>query len=308
MNPLPAAAEIRQVTDHSRRAALARLAIGGVSPGHADEVMAFARRMGIDLDLMWAAHRGDGRLGAVVLIVPQTGRTGMFFTSTPSTPSAVTELAATIDIACREAPLERVKLGQALVSPEDTSLIDAFEAAKFWRLAALAYMQCKVPRRVDPPLFPPTVTLETYREDLRSEFMSVLEDSYRHTLDCPGLRGLRDTGDVIEGHKSTGKFEPAMWTLVRIEGRPAAVLLLNPVPAAECVELVYLGISPEFRGRGLGTLLVSRAMQLCSERNERLLTLAVDEHNEPALRLYKAHHFKRTMRRIALIRDCAKRS
>jgi ribosomal protein S18 acetylase RimI-like enzyme len=63
-------------------------------------------------------------------------------------------------------------------------------------------------------------------------------------------------------------------------------VLVNRVAARRACELVYMGVAPPFRGRGLGRLLVQRAMHAARLMNERILTVAVDVANTPARQLY----------------------
>jgi ribosomal protein S18 acetylase RimI-like enzyme len=131
----------------------------------------------------------------------------------------------------------------------------------------------------------------------------VLEASYEQTLDCPGLLGLRRTEDVLRGHQATGRFEPELWTLMELDGRPSGALLLNPASEGRCIELVYLGLARAARGQGHGRRLLRHGLRLVRERPERLMTLAVDDGNVPALRLYTSEGFKRRLRRVAMIRS-----
>jgi ribosomal protein S18 acetylase RimI-like enzyme len=146
------------------------------------------------------------------------------------------------------------------------------------------------------------VTLLTYRDDRRAMLLEILDASYERTLDCPGLLGLRRTEDILAGHVSTGRFEPELWTLLLVDRRPAGAILLNPATQGRCVELVYLGLAPFARGRGLGGSLLRHGLLALDGRPERTVTLAVDDKNVPALRLYQAEGFRRVLRRLAYIR------
>ena len=85
---------------------------------------------------------------------------------------------------------------------------------------------------------------------------SILDASYEETLDCPGLCGLRRTQDIILGHKSSGRHDPDGWLLAKIDGVFAGAILLNHSREHNDIELVYLGLAPPVRGRGLGRLLL----------------------------------------------------
>ena len=69
------------------------------------------------------------------------------------------------------------------------------------------------------------------------------------------------------------------------------------------MELVYLGLAPGARGRGLGRQLLRHGLGLLHERRERSVTLAVDSRNTPALSLYESEGFRPAVQRAALIRS-----
>jgi ribosomal protein S18 acetylase RimI-like enzyme len=49
-------------------------------------------------------------------------------------------------------------------------------------------------------------------------------------------------------------------------------------------------------------MLLRRAFAQCAARRERVITLAVDEDNDPAMSLYRGAGFFRVARKLALIR------
>jgi ribosomal protein S18 acetylase RimI-like enzyme len=138
--------------------------------------------------------------------------------------------------------------------------------------------------------------------------------SYRESLDCPALNGLRDVEDVIAGHKASGggidAFDPSWWFLLRERGEPLAVLLLARTAAPHAAaELVYLGLVPAARGRGVGDILMRQALHVVSSSiddrstNTASLALAVDARNKPALNLYHRHGLRRVGCKRALMRQ-----
>jgi mycothiol synthase len=266
------------------------------------QLLVAAREGGVCLDLLWGAVEEDGQVHSAALVLPQAGRTGMVFTSRPTRRREIAELAAVIDAATRNLPPERVSMAQVLLAPDENLAIEAFAEAGFTRLANLGYMEARVPAKAVQPAARPGITLEAYEPGLEADFVAVLEASYQQTLDCPGLQGMRRTADVLAGHKAAGQFDAALWTLLRIQGEPAGALLLNPIPAGGYVELVYVGLAPKARGGKIGSLLMAHGMWLCSRRKERTMTLAVDEANAPALKLYRRFGFTRTAQRVAMIR------
>ena len=113
---------------------------------------------------------------------------------------------------------------------------------------------------------------------------------------------MRLTEDIVAGHMATGTFDPALWTLLYVDEQPAGAVLLNPFPAHRTVELVYLGLAPFARGRGLGQQLLRHGLSLLTGRHERTLTLAVDRLNTPAIAMYVSEGMRPIVQRSGLIR------
>src|SRR5690606_38925319 len=166
------------------------------------------------------------------------------------------------------------------------------------------YLSRAVPSaRYKPVLkWPEGASIEPYTDEARNDFLVALDASYEETLDCPELRGLRATSDVLEGHMATPTFDPALWTLMRLNGAPVGVLLLNPSPASRSVELVYFGLARAARGRGIERTLLRHGLRLVAGRREKHIALAVDERNEPARGLYASEGFRRVFSKSAFIR------
>jgi len=294
--------EIRQVQDADRRAALGRLMASGLALSDAQHAQldTYARKLGVRYEHFWAGYDETGRLGPAALMVARPGRTGMMFASPVRKRRDLEPTARVIAAAAESADPQQVHLLQALVDTDAHLEGAAFKGAGFGKLATLSYLQRSVPRRPDWPAMPDGVTVLPYADEHRARFAAVLEQSYEDTLDCPGLRGVRAIEDVMDGHRSTGQFDPGLWSLLVEGDRPLGVCLVNRLDEMEGAELVYLGLAPAGRGKGYGALLVKRGLALCAEAGARAMTLAVDQANEPALGLYRRLGFYRVARKLAL--------
>ncbi len=266
------------------------------------QLLDMARDCGLTAEQVWGYEDKAGQFAVGLLVAVQQGRTAMLFASPITRRSEAPLLTQVIGAACAGLGAAEAGMAQALLLPTEDLQVLAFGDAGFFRLADLTYMELRVPAHSPRPETPAGVQLEGWRAELEAEFIAVLDASYRQTLDCPALQGMRSTADVLAGHMGTGKFDPELWTLLRVDGKARGVLLLNPVPAATCVELVYLGLAPEQRGKQLGALLMRHGLWLCGQKGQRSLTLAVDEANAPAMRLYRSLGFARTARRVAMMK------
>jgi ribosomal protein S18 acetylase RimI-like enzyme len=128
-------------------------------------------------------------------------------------------------------------------------------------------------------------------EDI-SRLTHVIRRTYVDTCDCPALDGVRRVEDVLEGYRAQGVWLPAHWYVVSEAGKDVGVLLLAAYPDTGNWELMYMGVVPEARGRGLGAKLLARALSDASAVDAERLVLAVDRENSPALAAYRAAGFR----------------
>lgn len=148
----------------------------------------------------------------------------------------------------------------------------------------------KHPRRRKPPKLQ-WRGLDEGSEDL---FRKTLGATYPGSLDMPELEGARTLDDVMASHRASGRFIPKLWRLGTLENQadPSAILILSPVPDRDAWEVVYLGLVPEARGRGLGAQTLAHARDLAlQDGHPEAIDLAVDTRNAPALKLYESTGF-----------------
>jgi GNAT superfamily N-acetyltransferase len=231
----------------------------------------------------------------------------LMFVSAPPSKHAEPTLSGLIEEACDAASQSHVHLAQALIDPQEDVLLRVYTGAGFHAMAELLYLNA-VPRAgTHEPILPPSLRWMHYAPHTHDAFARAITASYHNSLDCPALNGLRGIDDVIEGHKSSGVFNPQEWfvlTETNAPDEPLGVLLLAASGRAENVmELIYLGLSPAARGRKLGELLMKQALAVVARESDRRLSLAVDSRNVPALKLYYRHGMSKVASKIALMKD-----
>lgn len=270
----------------------------------------------VSLERIWCLADEFGRYRLAVLAVPTLGRTAMLLASHPRSADEAAMLGKAVDAAA-EGCADACDIAQALVDPMHPLDVAAFEAGGLVRLATLDYLERNLPRAgsLEPPTAPAGWSIEPVAdasllggadpaalgEERRAELIAVLEASYRDTRDCPGLAGMRRTADVLDGHFGLGA-RPRHWFIARGAGGARGVCLVNGSADSQAAELVYLGLSPEARGKGVAQALLAKALHACSCARVGVVSLAVDSLNEPAKRLYLAHGFRRVSSRVALVR------
>ncbi|NBX26471.1 MAG: GNAT family N-acetyltransferase [Planctomycetes bacterium] len=252
-------------------------------------------------DDLWCAADPSDRVLAAGLISHHPGRTASLSLSPCVHPQEVPLAARLLDRMVQA--LEAAggpALAQGMTDAEDPLAGLPFQQAGFQDLAILACMERMNRRNPPMPELPPGVSLESVNHD--RELMQVLRASYEQTLDCPGLAELRRDEDILDGHRRGRPHDPELWTLMRRDGQAIGAALLQPSLDGERIELAYLGLAKSARGKGLGAMLLDASLHRAASRPQRLISLAVDERNEPALRLYRSRGFRTTVRRRAFAR------
>jgi len=281
------------------------LVLGSPSaPAEAEQVAefaSFAAARGLDINDLWVAGV-NGRMEWALLPLVSPGRTALLLT--PGGLPQNLEIGPLIDAVCHWAVGKGVHLAQALVDPSDVAAKEVFEKHGFRQIAELLYLQVNARRGLAAPELSSGFEWWTYSPDNHELFARAISESYRDSLDCPALNGMRTIEDVIAGHRASGEFDPETWYVLTEGKKPAAVLLLTKVPRSDMAELVYLGLSPGSRGRGIGDLMMKQGLWAVRKRmNLGRLTLAVDSRNVPALKLYYRHGMQQMGRKMAMLRD-----
>jgi RimJ/RimL family protein N-acetyltransferase len=249
---------------------------------------------------LFDARRSEELVGAVWAQI-QPGRTGVLWpprVKPNEDPRTALELMTAADaFFARHA----VSLAQTLL--EDARGADAalLKQGGYEHFAELLYLVCT------EAYFPPTrpdgeLEFEAYTPAARARLAAVMEATYEATLDCPRLNGARAMEDVLTGYQATGRFDPGHWRIVRSDGRDVGCLLLADHPVGDQWELVYMGLVPAARGRGLGLQIIRFAQYLTGQAGRGRLVLAVDADNAPALALYASAGFLRWDQRSAFLR------
>ena len=281
------------------------LGSGGRWPAeeHVVDFLRFSVYRGIDLNDIWVAETA-GRIVWAILPVVSPGRTMLLFSPTHVPAAMKDTLACPLVERVLEHYRDRaVDLAQVLLDPAEREALRVFADCGFETLAELIYLDREVRRAGDDSL-PTAYSWDTHSPATHGEFARTVAATYEGSLDCPRLNGRRDIEDVLAGHKSAGEFDPKLWFLLRDgAAQPAGVLLLNRSTRTDALELVYLGLVPAYRGRGLGDALMRHAQATAAQVGSRRLSLAVDSRNAPALGLYHRHGMTRVCSRMALMRD-----
>lgn len=130
-------------------------------------------------------------------------------------------------------------------------------------------------------------------------FARLLEATYIGTLDCPELNdGERTGANALAGHKIAGQFDPQGWRLFQVAGEDVGISLLTQHFPDPIWEVVYIGIVPSARGRGLGKTILIDSLHYAHGHGAWEMVLGVDIRNKPAIAMYEQLGFAKIEQRL----------
>ena len=265
------------------------------------------RSRGQGTPLLWRATR-RGRLVASAIVIQSPGRFGMLFhcpeTARGLEPEA---LVAVVRAAARDALARGASYVQALPAPAARGDIAVLAGAGFKRIAELIYMRLALGDlpaaeaggdiEADENVGP--LSWQTCDEVGDAKLAEVISATYEGSLDCPALTGLRAAKDIIAGHKAATVFRAETWWVLLQGERAGGCILVNDVASLGVADITYMGLVPDWRGKGLGRLMLRRAARAAQQRKMAWMTLAVDARNWYAARLYGQCGFREVYQRFA---------
>ena len=271
-------------------------------PARADHFLNYLAAQ--DLEINWKLGIvTQDRLVGSVLVVVSPGKVAMILTS-PCTPEtalseAVTQALEMLEQKARHAGLAIL---QSLIPRDCADRAQVLSKAGYAFLADMRYLVLEVPRSLPAEPQHPDVVVEDYRSVDEVIFRNTLGRTYKGSLDCPGLNGLRTMEEIVLSHRHTGIHDPRLWLIAKVGDDPVGVVLLTHVPLQSAMEIVYVGVVPEARGCSYGSYLVRLAIEHAVQTNSEHLMLAVDHRNHYARKIYSSFGFKETDRRHAWTR------
>jgi ribosomal protein S18 acetylase RimI-like enzyme len=207
-----------------------------------------------------------------------------------------------VEAVAGELEAEGVGMTQVLLPEGDEASARAIQSAGFRHLADLLYLTCEAVSFPAACLAAGPLEFEPYHASQRARLAAVIQRTYEGTQDCVALGGAREMDNVIDGYQAAGQFSPSHWLLVRAEGQDVGVLLLADYPVLGHLELLYMGLVPQFRGRGWGARITRHAQWLARCAKAERIVLAVDAANAPALAVYQDTGFIVWDRRTVFVR------
>jgi ribosomal protein S18 acetylase RimI-like enzyme len=267
-----------------------------------------AEQGGLNLDGLLLAEENGQPVGAA-LTMHQADGVSLVWPPviTCQTANGTAVIDALMTRLCEEIDRAGSKLAQVLLAPDDTDEITLLARHGFEQMADMYFIaRTLTPGDLEGTPNDGEFDHEIFHETNRDRFAAVIERTYQQSLDCPFLEGFRNGQDALVSHRLSGRFDPAGWRLYRIGSQDIGVLLMNEHPDQNAIELVYFGIVPEFRGRGLGRRVLSEGVQAAALTGRAVMFLAVDCGNHYANALYSELGFAELAQRRVMVRRSAR--
>ncbi len=175
--------------------------------------------------------------------------------------------------------------------------VSALTGAGFEQLVELVCMVAPLDKQSPTPPQGTEYEFVNYENFQAGQLETIIQSTYHGSLDCPRLVGIRPMHDIINSHKTTGKFTPQWWWILRFGGNPVGCMLMNRTRNKDEAEIIYLGVIPEFRGKALGELMLKYGTAYAHNNGIKQLTVAVDSRNSAAINLYERFGFRTTFSR-----------
>lgn len=273
-------------------------------PEQAAEALATVAASGLDdpgapPGLLWRAVDETGRLLGAVWAQPQPGNVVAIWppqwdnVRPPKPDLLLTAVLATL--VKQGFSVAQTLLPDATV-PEAASLL----SCGFQIAAELCYLSAAA--RSDLPRRFKTLRFVPFSPDRRGDMAAILERTYVGSLDCPVLDGLRPTADILDEYEAVGAHRPELWLFAAAEEGEIGCLLLADHPQQNQLELIYMGLVPEVRGRGWGEELAREALRQAARVRRSRVVAAVDGNNLPAVELYRRNGYETWDKRTAMVK------
>ncbi len=149
------------------------------------------------------------------------------------------------------------------------------------------------------------VTLDSLGDDWEAIFALVAADTFTDTADCPRLSDFRSAEEIVAGYRTSPAFDRRLSKLLRVGQQWAGCLVLtrNAESTATldgvadpdvqvALELTYMGLRPEFRGKRLAGYLLAETVRVATQIGAAQIMLAVDQQNRPARANYHRYGWR----------------
>lgn len=178
-----------------------------------------------------------------------------------------------------------IRLCHLELSPQATEVEALLIAHGMQRLACLEHLTGSSHRRLAMNEARP-LSLQPLCEFSQAQQLALLAAVGHDSLDSRPLRDVLSVEELLAGFYQQDPQAPLHWYAVGYHGVTVGALLMAPRPALGRWELMLMGLTTDWRGKGLGRALLNKALELAQQAGVQEITLSVDNVNLPAKQLY----------------------
>ena len=236
----------------------------------------------------------DGRVTGTIGVLCQPGRVGLIFPPELDRPSAAVP-GALIDAAVRRLEKAGAAFVQLTLPADDAKLAEPFLDHGFSLLTDAVVLE-RPPSPRERGSQPDSLRAIPCHSQADSGCVAgMIARINDGTLDCPELDVLRSANDLLAAHRSHSEGGRARWWRYEDAGNDVGVVLGAVAEDADAIEILFFGVVPEHRGKGLGRKLLDRFLSDAG-RDGQMARAGMDCRNHFAHSVYAACGFRETGR------------
>ncbi|MGO2147050.1 MULTISPECIES: GNAT family N-acetyltransferase [Halomonas] len=236
-------------------------------------------------DGLWV-YQQHGRISGALWVQPLAHATAQLWLPCQDDPASQALLSAAHDwVTAQEITLCHVVLPPSHYAWEATLL-----AHNMVRLAELHYLSITLAGTEAVPSTDSPIRLAPFSELSAAAQTALIGSISQGSLDCPALRESLSSEALLAGFYDQAPTAPNHWYSVNLGDEQVGVLLLAP-RSAHCWELLLMGVTAQWRSKGIGRNVLTAAFNLAINQGANEMILTVDARNTPAWRLYQQAGF-----------------
>ncbi len=210
-----------------------------------------------------------------------------------------------IDAALARLRREKAAFAQLTLAAGHPGLAKPFVAHGFRHVTDALLLERRLPSRENRPVLsgpvlnrPDFGRIEAIRCDPEGDaprLERLIAAINRDSLDCPELDALRSVQDVLAAHRGASAGGRARWWRYEEDGNDVGIVLATTAEDADAWEILFFGVTPEHRGRGLGRQLLMHQEDVAALESPAIRA-GVDARNQFAIKTYNLCGFLKTER------------
>ena len=139
-------------------------------------------------------------------------------------------------------------------------------------------------------------------ESVLENMTPLFERTFEKTNDFPKLVGIVPTASILQSYCEDSGYQPELWFHIRENEQEIGCLILADHAEFGQIELVYMGLFPEHRGKKFAVQIVQFTLWIAKQLGRRMVTVSVDAQNPAAVKAYNRCGFRRWNRKCLYVK------